>query len=75
MATLMLSQRHLALILVAPALLLVAALFLYPLGFSLVSAFTRPDGAFTLGISPRPSSSIPTDIVFTLFIVAQLLTR
>ena len=41
-----LSQRHLALLLIAPGLALVAALFLYPLCFSLISAFTGPEGGF-----------------------------
>ena len=38
--TLPAAPRTLGLLLVAPALALVAALFLYPLGFSLVAAFT-----------------------------------
>ena len=36
------------LILIAPALAMIAALFLYPLGFSLTSAFTGPDGGLSL---------------------------
>ncbi|HBT8016900.1 TPA: sugar ABC transporter permease, partial [Klebsiella pneumoniae] len=36
------------LLLVAPAALMIAILFLYPLGFSLVSAFTAPGQPFTL---------------------------
>ena len=43
-----LSQRQLALLLIAPGLALVSALFLYPLGFSLVSAFTARRAAFSL---------------------------
>ena len=43
-----LSQRQLALLLIAPGLALIAVLFLYPLGFSLVSAFTGPEGGFSL---------------------------
>lgn len=63
-----LSQRHLALILIAPGLMLVAALFLYPLCFSLVSAFTK-DGAFTLEWFAKAFELYSTDIVFTVVIV------
>lgn len=63
-----LSQRHLALILIAPGLMLVAALFLYPLGFSLVSAFSK-DGAFTLEWFAKAFELYSTDIVFTVVIV------
>ncbi|HEY5796046.1 MAG TPA: sugar ABC transporter permease [Bosea sp. (in: a-proteobacteria)] len=63
-----LSQRHLALILIAPGLLLVAALFLYPLCFSLVSAFTK-DGSFTLEWFAKAFELYSTDIVFTVVIV------
>lgn len=64
----MLTQRHLALILIAPGLMLVAALFLYPLGFSLVSAFTK-DGSFTLEWFAKAFELYSTDIVFTIVIV------
>jgi ABC-type sugar transport system permease subunit len=63
-----LSQRHLALILIAPGLVLVAALFLYPLGFSLVSAFSK-DGAFTLEWFAKAFELYSTDMVFTVVIV------
>lgn len=63
-----LSQRHLALILIAPGLMLVAALFLYPLCFSLVSAFTK-DGSFTLEWFAKAFELYSTDIVFTVVIV------
>ena len=43
-----LSQRQLALLLIAPGLALIAVLFLYPLCFSVVSAFTDPAGGFSL---------------------------
>jgi len=65
----MLSQRQLALILIAPGLLLVAALFLYPLGFSLVSAFTRADGTLTLEWFAKAYELYSGDIVFTVIIV------
>ncbi len=63
-----LSQRHLALILIAPGLLLVAALFLYPLCFSLISAFSK-DGAFTLEWFAKAFELYSTDMVFTVVIV------
>ena len=55
------------LLLVAPALLMVMALFVYPLGLSTVSAFVEPDGR---GL--RTSSRLQlysTDVLFTIFIV------
>ncbi len=63
-----LSQRHLALILIAPGLVLVAALFLYPLCFSLVSAFSK-DGRFTLEWFAKAFELYSTDMVFTVVIV------
>ncbi|KUL95941.1 ABC transporter permease [Bosea sp. WAO] len=65
----MLSQRQLALILIAPGLFLVAALFLYPLGFSLVSAFTRSDGSLTLEWFAKAFELYSGDILFTIIIV------
>lgn len=56
------------LLLVAPALALVAALFLYPLGFSLISAFTA-NGEPTLQHFEKAFSLYSTDILFTIFIV------
>ncbi len=64
-----LSQRHLALLLVAPGLALVAALFLYPLCFSLISAFTRPDGSFGLDAFIKAWELYSGDILFTVVIV------
>ncbi len=63
-----LSQRHLALLLITPGLVLVAALFLYPLGFSLISAFSK-DGAFTLEWFAKAFELYSTDMVFTVVIV------
>ena len=63
-----LSQRHLALLLITPGLVLVAALFLYPLGFSLISAFSK-DGAFTLEWFAKAFELYSTDTVFTVVIV------
>lgn len=64
----MTESRLLALGLVAPALALVAALFLYPLGFSLVAAFTK-DGALSLAHFGKAFELYSVDIVYTLFIV------
>src|ERR1700704_3165024 len=64
-----LSQRQLALLLIAPGLALVAALFLYPLGFSLVSAFTGPDGGFSLQAFGKAFELYSNDILFTIVIV------
>lgn len=58
----------LGLLLVAPALALVAALFLYPLGFSLIAAFTE-GGALSLGHFRKAFELYSTDIVFTVLIV------
>src|ERR671939_1141342 len=57
-----------ALLLVAPALALVAALFLYPLAFSLIAAFTA-DGAFTLRHFEKAFELYSGDVRFTVFIV------
>ncbi|WP_420103100.1 ABC transporter permease [Bosea sp. (in: a-proteobacteria)] len=64
-----LSQRNLALLLIAPGLALVAALFLYPLSFSLISAFTGPDGGFSLGSFRKAWELYSGDVLFTVVIV------
>ncbi|MFI4988049.1 MAG: ABC transporter permease [Alphaproteobacteria bacterium] len=56
--------------LVAPALAVVLALFVYPLGVSLVSAFTAKDGHATLDNFAKTFELYGADIVFTLVIVA-----
>jgi ABC-type spermidine/putrescine transport system permease subunit I len=63
------------LLLVAPALALVAALFLYPLSYSLVSALTAA-GEPTLRHFEKAFELYSGDILFTLFIVvtASILT-
>jgi ABC-type spermidine/putrescine transport system permease subunit I len=58
----------LPLLLVAPALALVAALFLYPLSYSLVAAFTA-DGTLTLRHFEKAFELYSGDILFTIFIV------
>jgi putative spermidine/putrescine transport system permease protein len=56
-------------LLVAPALAMVGALFLYPLGYSLSAAFTGPDGRLTLGHFGKAFELYSGDILFTIFIV------
>jgi ABC-type spermidine/putrescine transport system permease subunit I len=57
------------LLLIAPALLMIGGLFLYPLGFSLASAFTGPDGGLSTTHFQKAYELYSTDILFTLFIV------
>jgi ABC-type spermidine/putrescine transport system permease subunit I len=59
----------LGIVLVLPGLLLVAALFLYPLGFSLLSAFSH-DGSFSFANFRKAFELYSGDIQFTIFIVA-----
>jgi len=63
-------RRRLSLFLVAPALAMVLALFVYPLGYSLVSAFTARDGQPTLNNFAKTFDLYRTDILFTVVIVA-----
>lgn len=62
-------SRVLPLLLVAPALLTVLALFVYPLGFSLVTAFQSKDGAWTVANFFRAFEFYGTDIAFTVVII------
>ncbi len=64
-----LSQRQLALLLIAPGLALIAVLFLYPLGFSVVSAFTGPAGGFSLQAFGKAFELYSGDVLFTIVIV------
>ncbi|MBT9290760.1 ABC transporter permease [Prosthecodimorpha staleyi] len=57
-------------LLVAPALAMVGALFLYPLGYSLSAAFTGSDGRPTLAHFGKAFELYSGDILFTVFIVA-----
>jgi ABC-type spermidine/putrescine transport system permease subunit I len=57
------------LVLIAPALAMIGALFLYPLGFSLASAFTVPGTGFSLAHFEKAFELYSTDVLFTLFIV------
>ena len=61
--------RRTALLLVAPALVMVLALFVYPLGMSLASAFTTPGGRPGLDNFAKAFELYGNDIVFTLVIV------
>jgi putative spermidine/putrescine transport system permease protein len=63
-------RRTIALLPVAPALAMVLALFVYPLGYSLVSAFTTKDGQPTFANFTKTFDLYGTDIVFTVVIVA-----
>jgi ABC-type spermidine/putrescine transport system permease subunit I len=63
-------SRALAILLVAPALALVIALFIYPLGFSVASAFTDPaSGGLSLVNFRKAVDLYSIDIAYTLFIV------
>lgn len=57
------------LLLVAPAALMIAILFLYPLGFSLVSAFTAPGQPLTLDHFRKVYALYASDVLFSLLIV------
>ena len=63
------SQRLFGLLLVTPALALVAALFLVPLGYSVASAFTHPDGSIGLANFAKAFKLYSGDIAYTIFIV------
>ena len=63
------SQRAFGLLLVAPALALVTALFLVPLGYSVASAFTPPGGGIGLGNFVKAFELYSGDILYTIFIV------
>jgi ABC-type spermidine/putrescine transport system permease subunit I len=58
------------LFLLAPALLMVSALFLYPLGYSLTGAFRGADGAWTLANFTKSFELYSRDIAFTVGIIA-----
>ncbi len=57
------------LILVAPALALVCALFVLPFGLSFLSALTDKQGQFTIANFVRAGELYSTDIMFTIAIV------
>jgi putative spermidine/putrescine transport system permease protein len=63
------TSRPLALLPVAPAVATVLVLFVYPLAYSLLSAFTGPDGQLGFANFAKAFALYGTDIVFTLVIV------
>jgi putative spermidine/putrescine transport system permease protein len=63
------SGRGAGLLLISPALLVIAVFFLVPLGLSVHSAFTDKAGAFTLSHFDKSFELYTTDMVFTLAIV------
>ena len=65
----MTQSRLISLALVAPALLILLALFVYPLGFSLVSAFEGEDGGWTAANFAKAFEFYWRDIGFTVLIV------
>lgn len=65
----MTQSRFLSLLLVAPALLVVLALFIYPLGYSLISAFTDRAGDFTFDNFDKAFELYLTDTIFTVIII------
>src|SRR5947207_5277357 len=62
-------SRYPLLLLVAPAVLLVLALFVYPLALSVASACTARDGTIGLANFAKTAELYGTDILFTLVIV------
>ena len=63
-------NRSILLLLVMPALTMVLGLSVYPLGLSLVSAFTAPDGRPGLDNFVKALELYGVDIVFTFVIVS-----
>jgi len=61
--------RLLSMALVAPALAVVVALFVYPLGYSLISAFADDSGNLSLANFHKAFDFYSTDILFTLIII------
>lgn len=70
------TSSRLGLLLLAPALAMIAALFLFPLGLSVQSALTDETGALSLAAFVKARELYSTDILFTIFIVvtATMLT-
>ena len=62
-------RGRLGVLLVAPALAAVLVLFIYPLGYSLVTAFQAKGGGFTLGNFAKAFEFYSVDIGFTLVII------
>ncbi|HUI16870.1 MAG TPA: sugar ABC transporter permease [Alphaproteobacteria bacterium] len=66
----MTERRLPAFLLVLPALALILGLFVYPLGYTLVSAFTDKDGHGTFANFSKAFELYTDDILFTLIIVS-----
>jgi ABC-type spermidine/putrescine transport system permease subunit I len=64
------NRRWAGLLLIGPALLVIAVFFLIPLGLSVHSAFTDKAGAFTLAHFAKSFELYSNDMLFTLAIVA-----
>jgi putative spermidine/putrescine transport system permease protein len=64
------TRRWAGLLLIGPALLVIAVFFLVPLGLSVHSAFTDKAGAFTLAHFAKSFELYSNDMLFTLAIVA-----
>ncbi|MBL8834368.1 MAG: sugar ABC transporter permease [Rhodospirillales bacterium] len=62
-------SRNVSILLIVPALLVVAVLFVYPLGFSLVGAFQDKQSAWTLANFGRAWELYRLDTAFTLVII------
>jgi len=62
-------DRLLSFALVAPALLTVVCLFIYPLGFSAITAFSSGQGGWTLANFSKALEFYSQDIIFTFVIV------
>jgi putative spermidine/putrescine transport system permease protein len=62
-------RRPIFLLLVAPAVTLVLVLFAYPLGYSLLSAFTNREGQLGFDNIAKTLALYGTDIIFTVVIV------
>ena len=65
----MTESRALAILLVAPAMALVIALFVYPLGFSVASSLADPGGGLSLVHFYKAFELYSVDIAYTIFIV------
>src|SRR6185503_3726345 len=70
-ARVMQDRGRLGVLLVAPALAAVLVLFVYPLGYSLVTAFQAKGGGFTLGNFSKAFEFYSVDIGFTLVIIGM----
>jgi len=62
-------QRHIALLLVSPALAVIAVFFIIPLGLTVQSAFTAKTGGFTLAHFEKSFEFYSNDMLFTVAIV------